>query len=332
MSDTPEPAAGGDEPQPPQGPAAQEFEEMMRAAAHARSQQPSAPEQRRQRRAAALAQERDRRLQRRRSDRQRSAVSLLGGFVRAFFVVSVASGLIATILVWLTPPEFIAASLRRELGMAELVAEVQPRATGMPTPNWLQRIGIVAGHRGPNPDSPAADPDPGAVCLDGMAEADINFDVAQLIVRKLRVRGYTVDLLDEFDPRLEEYQATALVSIHANTCLPFTERVSGFLVAAAAARVAARSRDDILVDCIARHYARGTGLERHEGVTEDMTSYHTFREINLWTPAVIIETGFMLADRELLTERSDVVAEGVTNGILCFLDARSDLPARSGGL
>ena len=63
-----------------------------------------------------------------------------------------------------------------------------------------------------------------------------------------------------------------------------------------------------------------------------MTSYHTFREVHLWTPAVIIETGFMLADRELLTERPDQVARGVVNGILCFLDRRSDLPARSEGL
>lgn len=332
MSDTPQPPDSGDQPQPPQGPAAQEFEEMMRQAALARSQQVSAPEKSRRRRAAALAQERDRRVQRRRSDRQQGAVSLLGGFMRAFFLVAVAGGLIATILVWWTPPDFIPAALRNELGMEALEAEIVARPTAAPTPNWLQRIGIVAGHRGPNPSSPGADPDPGALCLDGLAEVDINFDVAQRIVRSLRGRGYSVDLLDEFDPRLQDYQAAALVSIHANTCQPFSEQVSGYLVAAAAARVAARSRDDILVDCIARHYARETGLRRHEGVTVDMTSYHTFREIHLWTPAAIIETGFMLADRELLTERPDQVARGVVNGILCFLDRRSDLPARREGL
>lgn len=331
MSDPPQPAAG-EEPQKPQGPAAQEFEEMMRQAAREQGRQPAASGPDRQRRAAALARERDRRLQRRRSERQRSTVSLLGGLVRAFFLVAVASGLIATILVWWTPPEFIPASLRQELGMASLASDDVPRPTIAPTPNWLQRIGIVSGHRGPNPTSPGADPDPGALCLDGLAEVDVNFDVARRVVRDLRGRGYTVDLLDEFDPRLNDYQAAALVSIHANTCQPFTERVSGFLVAAAAARVAARSRDDILVDCIARHYGRETGLPRHEGVTVDMTSYHTFREVNLWTPAAIIETGFMLADRELLTERPEQVATGVVKGILCFLERRSELPARSEGL
>ena len=324
MSSPPESPSAGDEQQPPPVPAAQEFEELMRQAARADSQTPPAPEQRSQHRAAALTRARDRRL-RRRDDRRRDTVSLLGGFLRAFFLVSVASGLIATILVWWTPPDFIAAPLRRELGLAEAAGDAQQRPAAAPTPNWLQRIGIVSGHRGPELD-------PGAVCLDGLAEADINFDVAQRIVRNLRGRGYTVDLLDEFDPRLEEYQAATLVSIHSNTCQPFSERVSGFLVAAAAARVEARTRDDILVDCIARHYARATGLERHEGVTEDMTSYHTFREVHLWTPAAILETGFMMADRELLTQGADRVAEGVTSGILCFLDARSELPARSGGL
>jgi N-acetylmuramoyl-L-alanine amidase len=51
-----------------------------------------------------------------------------------------------------------------------------------------------------------------------------------------------------------------------------------------------------------------------------MTDYHTFREINRATPAAILELGFMLADREILTTRPDVLANGVTDGILCFLE------------
>lgn len=332
MADPPEQVNGDEQAQAPEGPAAQEFVEMMRQAARERSRPPPAAEQGRRLRAAALVRERERRLQRRRTDRRRSAIDLLGGFMRAFFLVAVAGGLIATILVWWTPPDFIPVAVRRELGMAAQEADAVVWPTAAPTPNWLQRIGIVAGHRGPNPSFPGADPDPGAICLDGLAEVDINFDVAQRIVLNLRGRGYSVDLLDEFDPRLQDYQAAALVSIHANTCQPFSENVSGFLVAAAAARVAARSRDDILVDCIARHYALETGLARHEGVTVDMTSYHTFSEVNLWTPAVIIETGFMLADRALLTERPQQVSDGVVKGILCFLDRRSELPARREGL
>jgi N-acetylmuramoyl-L-alanine amidase len=194
------------------------------------------------------------------------------------------------------------------------------QATIHPNPNWLRLIGIVSGHRGPEND-------PGAVCPDGLQEADINFDVAQVVVRNLRGLGYSVDLLDEFDGRLDNYQASALVSIHTNTCQVWPgEEVSGFLIAAAAARVTARGNDNVLVECIAQYYQSATQLQRREGLTVDMTDYHTFREIHALTPAAIIELGFMLADRDILTTKTDVMAEAITNGILCFLEPRR-LPA-----
>jgi N-acetylmuramoyl-L-alanine amidase len=34
---------------------------------------------------------------------------------------------------------------------------------------------------------------------------------------------------------------------------------------------------------------------------------------------VIIEIGFLNLDRQLLTQQQDVVAEGITNGILCYV-------------
>ena len=55
-------------------------------------------------------------------------------------------------------------------------------------------------------------------------------------------------------------------------------------------------------------------------ITEDMTRYHTFYEIDGRTPGAIIETGFMLEDRHLLTERPDLVARGIVDGIVCFIE------------
>jgi N-acetylmuramoyl-L-alanine amidase len=147
---------------------------------------------------------------------------------------------------------------------------------------------------------------------------DINFNVATLIVQNLRARGYRAELLDEFDPRLDEYQAAALVSIHANDCRDYGELVSGFLVSKAAARPEG-GEDTRLAECIGQQYAAITGLERRPGVTADMTDYHSFREISIVTPAAIIELGFMLGDRQLLTERPDLLAQGVTEGIICYL-------------
>ena len=318
----------------PEIPASVTFMEMMRQAASratggsAPPPEPEAPEEpepqapllgddqeRRRRYAAALETQRIQRVNRRRKRRRRRTVSLLGGFLRSVMMVAVAAGLMATIFVWWTPNQFIPSEVRSELGQGQVpAAAAQEPALPTPraTPNWLRKIGVVSGHRGPELD-------PGAVCPDGLTEAEINFDVAQRVVRALREQGFSVDLLDEFDPRLENYHAAALVSIHANTCQDFGEVVSGYLVAAAASRVTARGDDEILVDCVARYYEQATGLDRHSGLTEDMTNYHTFREIHSLTPAAIIEIGFMLADRDLITNRADRVAEGVTNGVLCFL-------------
>lgn len=265
-------------------------------------------------REAAMEQQRILRLKKRQARRRHQTVGMLGAMFRSLIVVVVAAGLMATIFTWWTPSQFIDDQVRAELSVAQATNQASVLPTAIPTPNWLRKIGIVSGHRGPQ-----IPPDPGAVCPDGLTEAEVNFAVATHVVRNLRGRGYSVDLLDEFDPRLDNYQAVALVSIHANTCQNFGERVSGFLIARAAAR-SGIGNDDLLVDCIARYYNQSVGLDRREGLTLDMTDYHTFREIHQLTPAVIIELGFMLADRDVLTGKQEEMAKGITDGVLCFLE------------
>jgi N-acetylmuramoyl-L-alanine amidase len=258
------------------------------------------------------------RRQRARSTRR---TTFLGGVLRSVIIILVSAGLTATILTWFTPQALIREGVRQELSAAIATSEFATAApTYQPTPNWLKKIGIVSGHRGPQGD-------PGAVCEDAAGnlipptENEINFSVAERVVNLLRGMGYTVDLLDEFDPRLNNYQAAALVSLHANTCQewPGGEVVSGFLIAGPAARLTSRGNDELLVGCIADHYGAMTGLLRRQGVTADMSHYHNFREIDPRTPGAILELGFMLADRELLAQ-PDLMAQAVTNGILCFVD------------
>jgi N-acetylmuramoyl-L-alanine amidase len=252
----------------------------------------------------------------RRLRRGRRAVSMVGGLVRAVFIIFTAGFLVATIFTWWTPPGFLPSSVRQDLalGAAAAPSAAAPMASPMPTPNWALRVGVVSGHRGPQND-------PGAVCPDGLTERETVFNVAQVVVANLQRLGYTVDLLDEFDPRLQSYQAAALLSIHANTCRewPNGEIVSGYLIAAPAARITARGNDDLLVDCVSRAYAAATELERREGTTIDMTDYHNFREIHPLTPGAIIELGFMRADRELLLQ-SERLGQALTQGMLCFLE------------
>lgn len=257
-----------------------------------------------------------RRPQRRRLRRGQRAMSAVGGFVRSIFIMVVSAFLVATIFRWWTPPGFLPSSVRQDLAFEANAMPFTPTPppTALPTPNWAVRVGVVSGHRGPQND-------PGAVCPDGLTEREINFNVAQVVVANLQNLGYTVDLLDEFDPRLQNYQAAALLSIHANTCRewPNGEVISGYLIAGPAARVTARGNDELLVDCVSRYYALGTGLERREGTTIDMTDYHNFREIHPLTPGAIIELGFMRADRALLLQ-PDRLGQSLTQGLLCFLE------------
>lgn len=170
-------------------------------------------------------------------------------------------------------------------------------------------VGIVSGHRGY---------DPGAVCDDGLAEVDINYAVAQEVVALLHRRGIGADLLDEYDDRLTDYQADALISIHSDSCnIP---GATGFKVARVTDSVIPEA-EDRLVACLNEKYQVETGLLQHPAsITDNMTNYHAFNEINPFTPGAIIETGFMLDDRFVLQHRPKVVARGIAAGIICFLE------------
>jgi N-acetylmuramoyl-L-alanine amidase len=175
------------------------------------------------------------------------------------------------------------------------------------------RIGIVAGHWGN---------DAGAVCPDGLQEVDVNLKIALELVHILESLGYEVDLLQEFDARLQGYYAEALVSIHADSCEPFPDAdppASGFKIASAEDSYVP-DEEMRLVRCLAQRYGARTGMYYHSStVTYDMTRYHTFYEIDGRTPAAIIETGFMWADRNILVSQPDLIAHGIADGIVCFL-------------
>lgn len=180
-----------------------------------------------------------------------------------------------------------------------------------PTARPLPRIGIVAGHYGIEGDN-------GAECPDGLKEVDINLDIAARVQQILRSEGYDVDLLAENDPRLQMYYALALVSIHADSCAFDTPEATGFKVAPSVASNQS-NKSERLVNCLYSRFSESTGLPYHEGVTADMTAYHAFEEIDSETAAAIIETGFMLRDRQILTQQPELVAQGIANGILCYI-------------
>lgn len=179
-----------------------------------------------------------------------------------------------------------------------------------PTPSPKPRIGVVAGHWGN---------DSGSVCADGLTEMSVNLEIATRVQAILLNAGYEVDLLQEFDEKLFDYQALALVSIHNDSCDYVNDQATGYKVAAAASSLFPEKADRLSA-CLINRYAKATNMVYHANtITTDMTQYHTFREINSNTTAAIIETGFLNLDRRILTEQPDLVAQGIANGVLCYI-------------
>lgn len=242
-----------------------------------------------------------------------TAGEILFNTIKGIFVVSLVAIFTATLFT---------AWPSTGIGLPFQSSGVQPPITAATsTPDAQRHIGLVVGHWGH---------DAGAICPDslgGHREVDINYNIAELTRQRLQAEGVKVDLLKEFDDALEGYEANAIISIHADTCEYLPENATGFKLAETVENKrpeqAAR-----LTACLKNRYANATGLRYDHRITEDMTSYHAFREVNANTPAVIIETGFMNQDRELLTKEPEIVARGITEGIMCYLNREEITPGQ----
>jgi N-acetylmuramoyl-L-alanine amidase len=218
--------------------------------------------------------------------------------------------LLATLFTCITPAGLLSPGFSQPFSV--LLTPQPGLATNAPP---AMRIGIVAGHAGN---------DSGAVCRDAggtvtLTEADVNQKIATLVEKLLVEKGFQVDVLNEFDTRLNGYRAVALVSIHNDSCDYIDDQATGFKVAAAMT-TRDTNRASRLTECLRDRYSRDTGLRFHAGsITNDMREYHAFSEVAPETVAAIIETGFLNLDQQVLTQKTDVVARGIVDGIMCFI-------------
>jgi len=233
---------------------------------------------------------------------------------RGLQTVLAAAFIVASLFTLWTPGSLVESGLEAKMALAlESAQELGGVAPAVDPEEEARsnRIGIVAGHYGS---------DPGAVCSNGVTEAELNLEIATMVQKQLADLGYEVDLLEEFDARLTGYQGAVVLSIHLDSCEYVNDQATGFKVTSALSvqDVAGSQR---LVACISDRYANITGLPYHAGsVTDDMTYYHAFYEIAPETSAAIIEAGFMNMDYRFLTEKTDVVAQGIAAGILCYIN------------
>lgn len=249
--------------------------------------------------------------------------------LRTIFIVTGAAVIAAFIFNYWTPDSFLSKDFIANL---QVVSSTQGPPTAVPSPlptfESVQRVGIIIGHSGP-PLNPAFTEDPGAICdenndgIPELRELDINTAVGIRVANLLVSDGYLVDILNEWDERITNYRGAALVSIHTNTCENLGFGATGFNVQANETHLAFTDRDAVLVDCIVNAYAARTALPRHFGRPPDLVDYHAFREVSVDTPTVIVELGFMFADRQVLTTQTELMAAGIFEGLKCFLEPQS---------
>jgi N-acetylmuramoyl-L-alanine amidase len=194
------------------------------------------------------------------------------------------------------------------------------------------RVGIQAGHwlGGELPDELAHLQLSAGTSAGGATEAEVNRAIALRVATLLESIGVTVDLLPAAVP--PGYTADAFVALHADGFRQMSAH--GFKVATAWATSRASEQ---LRTALADEYARATELPQHGAITVDMRGYYAFNyrryvhAIAPTTPAAIVEMGFLTNpdDRALLVARPDLVAVGIANGIVQYLNQRdpSDLAA-----
>ena len=228
-------------------------------------------------------------------------------------MVLIVAFILATLFTAWTPASLLPGNLSERFAAVLAFQATETAAFPTPTPRPRPVIGLVVGHWDDNTN------DPGAVCADGLTELEVNQGIATRVKEILVQEGFDVDLLREFDQKLQGYRSLTLVSIHADSCEFVNDEATGFKIAAALSNQYPE-RASRLTACIKDRYGKATGLPFHAStITNDMSSYHAFDEIDPNTNAVIIEVGFLNLDRQILTKGQDQIARGISDGILCYI-------------
>jgi N-acetylmuramoyl-L-alanine amidase len=140
----------------------------------------------------------------------------------------------------------------------------------------------------------------------------------------LEEAGVEVDVLPVYLP--ERYRAHAFVALHADG--DPSGALNGFKVARPVFS-AIPETDERLVATMNDAYQKVTGMPRDDmHISRRMTGYYAFNTrrychaIAAGVPAAIIEMGFLTnaGDRLLLLGDPDLLARGIADGILRFLD------------
>lgn len=154
----------------------------------------------------------------------------------------------------------------------------------------------------------------------GLAEWEVNLEIARAAAAMLEEMGYVVDILPAVVP--PSYRAHLFISIHADGSAD--PRASGFRVAAPRRDATGRAPD--IAARLRESYGSATGISRLPTVTRRMRNYYAFNfrryehALHPMTIAVIIETGFLTSakDREVIVDRPELAARGIVEAVASY--------------
>ncbi|MDQ3328862.1 MAG: N-acetylmuramoyl-L-alanine amidase, partial [Chloroflexota bacterium] len=188
------------------------------------------------------------------------------------------------------------------------------------------RVGLQAGHWRSSalPDELAEFRTATGASAGGVDEVDVNLNVARQTAARLRDRGVVVDVLPATVP--PGYEADAFIALHADGAL--NREARGYKLATPRRASPDSTR---LLTAISAEYGWRTRLPRNNAITDAMRDYYAFNSrglehaIDAQTPAVIVEMGFVsnARDRAILSDRPDVIAGALADGILRYLDEQA---------
>ena len=154
----------------------------------------------------------------------------------------------------------------------------------------------------------------------GLAEWEVNLEIARHAGAMLEDLGYMVDILPAVVP--PDYRAHLFLAIHADASNDSNAR--GYRVSAPRRDATGRAQD--FVDLLYQAYGPATGIRRLQDTTRRMRNYYAFNyrryehALHPMTIAAIIETGFLTnaGDRVVIMNQPERVARGIVNAIKAF--------------
>jgi len=132
--------------------------------------------------------------------------------------------------------------------------------------------------------------------------------------------GYPVKLLAETDLDLINFRGPALVALYTGSCDDTPDNKSGFTIGTTLSTSDLNSSNALAV-CMGEIYQSSTKLDfTYQIITSDQPVYPIFEMVNPNTPMIYLEMGSLFYDQSVLIENSEKVANGIVNGIQCYLD------------